>query len=435
MDFVDDDGVFQLAFWNAPTPSNDPEIQACYCALELQHALATVLAARLAEEGLPPISVRVGIHGQPFLPENLVMCVEVGPVLVGNVGSSLRMDYTVLGDSVNVASRLEQLNKSLGTKMLVSDAVCKQNRLFLSSSFCIQVVAMANDHFHFRPVGRVFLKNREQGAFVFELLGKRGSVSPLESRLTELQSSLVYYLGTGQSLQSFSQSKATFFAGQFANAISVGEEIGAEFPDYLPARVLLANARSELPSLYFLDSLRRALATQGTQNMSPPALQPPASSSLPPTEINRGTLRELNLTYLSVKTEATPRVIGMKYPESPYLRPRSPRSEVEAEAAGPLDEFLAPTPRMPTRLTPRSMPKSPAKARRPADLSSALLSVTPPPNQHKEPLQEGTETETGPPKELLTPPPVRTRSSPRDLPFFPLQSPHSPSPSSPKRSL
>ncbi len=97
-----------MAFWNAPNP-NDKHIElACVAALRLQKA-TDELNARRESQGLPPMRTRVGIH--------------TGEAVVGNIGTDERMDYTALGAAVNLASRLEALNKYYGTRILVSKRV------------------------------------------------------------------------------------------------------------------------------------------------------------------------------------------------------------------------------------------------------------------------------------------------------------------------
>jgi len=81
-----------MAFFGAPVPQPDHAQRAVRAAVEIQRGLAALSAGR-QEQGLPPLSCRVGINS--------------GPVVVGDVGSSRRVDYTVLGDTVNVAARLE----------------------------------------------------------------------------------------------------------------------------------------------------------------------------------------------------------------------------------------------------------------------------------------------------------------------------------------
>jgi adenylate cyclase len=97
-----------MVFWNAPHLQPDHVERACRAALSAKAASAA-LNARFEAEGLPPFAVRIGIH--------------CGDAVVGNVGSTERMNYTVLGNSVNLAARLEGLNKGYGTTILVSEAV------------------------------------------------------------------------------------------------------------------------------------------------------------------------------------------------------------------------------------------------------------------------------------------------------------------------
>ena len=97
-----------MVFWNAPHPQPDHVERACRAALSAK-AASEILNQQFEAEGLPHFVTRFGIH--------------VGDAVVGNVGSAERMDYTVLGSSVNLAARLEALNKEYSTTILVSDAV------------------------------------------------------------------------------------------------------------------------------------------------------------------------------------------------------------------------------------------------------------------------------------------------------------------------
>ena len=94
-----------MAFWNAPHDLEHYEIQACRAAIEMQRVIGE-LNERFLNDGLPPFNTRIGVH--------------VGNVLVGNTGSSFRLSYTIMGDSVNLGSRLEGLNKLYGTRTLIS---------------------------------------------------------------------------------------------------------------------------------------------------------------------------------------------------------------------------------------------------------------------------------------------------------------------------
>ena len=96
------DGI--LVVFNAPQPLEDHPIVACRAALNIHYELDQLNKQRIAEDK-PPFHVRVGIN--------------TGDILVGNVGIPDRFSYSVLGDNVNLASRLEGLNKIYGTRILV----------------------------------------------------------------------------------------------------------------------------------------------------------------------------------------------------------------------------------------------------------------------------------------------------------------------------
>jgi hypothetical protein len=92
-----------MALWGAPVPSERHAVDACAAALECQRLLALQRAEADHCRGTP-LHIRVGIN--------------TGRMLVGNIGSSERLSYTVIGDPVNVASRLEALGKIYGVTLL-----------------------------------------------------------------------------------------------------------------------------------------------------------------------------------------------------------------------------------------------------------------------------------------------------------------------------
>jgi adenylate cyclase len=142
------DGV--MAFWGAPAELDDHAYHACVAALRIQLKM-NELNARWAADGMPPLTVRIGIHSDA--------------VLVGNIGSMERMSYTVMGNGVNIAARLEGTNKEFGTRICISHAVFRE----------------AGERLWLRRVGMVTVKGRRSDLAVYELLGIRGAEPALEA--------------------------------------------------------------------------------------------------------------------------------------------------------------------------------------------------------------------------------------------------------------
>jgi adenylate cyclase len=130
------DGIF--AIWNAPQEIENHELRACRCALEFQKQLL-IFNERQRAHCNPTLQTRIGIH--------------TGAAVIGNVGTADRLEYTALGDVINIAARLEQANKNYGTRILISSEVA---------------VAVA-DTLDVRPIGEVSLKGRKGSVEIFEL--------------------------------------------------------------------------------------------------------------------------------------------------------------------------------------------------------------------------------------------------------------------------
>jgi adenylate cyclase len=131
--------------------------------LEMRSALAE-LNSKLAEEGLPLLKPRTGLN--------------TGPMVVGNMGSSRRFDYTMMGSAVNLASRLEGVNKAYGTFVMVSRATMEA----------------AGPGFVFRELDSIRVVGQKTPVDIFELCGFEGAVTPdLLERIRAYADALALY--------------------------------------------------------------------------------------------------------------------------------------------------------------------------------------------------------------------------------------------------
>lgn len=130
-----------MAFWGAPLFVEDP------CQHAARSALGCIKRLRILnkfweKQGRPVLITRIGLH--------------TGDAVVGNVGSSERINYTVLGDVINIANRLEGMNKIYGTQVMVSE----------------EVFYLLNDKFIFRKIDRVVVKGKTVSSDIYELLAE-----------------------------------------------------------------------------------------------------------------------------------------------------------------------------------------------------------------------------------------------------------------------
>ena len=131
-----------MAFWGAPLMDLDHAFHACVTAVKSQRRMVN-LNRQLVSEGLPALTVRIGIHSDA--------------VLVGNVGSIERMSYTVMGDGVNVAARLEGINKEFATAICISHATFKE----------------AGERLWARPIDVITVKGRKGEIPIYEVVAIR----------------------------------------------------------------------------------------------------------------------------------------------------------------------------------------------------------------------------------------------------------------------
>jgi adenylate cyclase len=172
-----------MALFNAPDEQCDHAEQAVASALEFAAKLKEINAER-STRGRPQLSARVGLN--------------TAEVLVGNLGTSDRFTYTAVGDGVNIASRLEGLNKLYGTGILVGE-MCREQ---------------AGDVFEWRRVDRLSVVGRRSAITLFEPLGRQGEVAAevLQRR------------------DRYEEGLDAYRAGDFSGAVAIFEELRRDDP-------------------------------------------------------------------------------------------------------------------------------------------------------------------------------------------------------------
>jgi adenylate cyclase len=186
---------------SAPLPLADGALHACRGALRAARRMQRTNEQWRAE-ARPPFRIRIGLNS--------------ADVLVGNVGSSDRFSYTVMGDGVNVAARLEGMNKAFGTTICISDSVF--------DAVAEKIVA--------RPLRRVQVKGRKQAFMVYELLGIADTDDPeLEARAEDNKLGAMTWIAS-----------AHYEKGDFAAAALRYAEILKAYPNDAVAKAMLSAA-------------------------------------------------------------------------------------------------------------------------------------------------------------------------------------------------
>jgi len=161
-----------MAFWGAPLASEQQAAQAMGAALRCQEELLA-LNDDFEKNGLPRLGMRIGINS--------------GEVIVGNIGSRKRFEYTVIGDAVNLASRLEGINKQYQTAIICGALAG----------------GMAAGEMVLRRLDRVRVKGKQKPEEIFEVMAEKSAA------------------GMGELLENFEKGLQLYFAGDFAAALKV----------------------------------------------------------------------------------------------------------------------------------------------------------------------------------------------------------------------
>jgi adenylate cyclase len=149
-----------MAFWGAPASNPNHAIDCCRAALACQRAIQD---SGLADDRNEPVKIRIGINS--------------GDVLVGNIGSELRLNYTVIGDAVNIASRLESTNKVYGSHIIIGPETRR----------------LAGDHVLVRELDRLAVYGRTGGLQIYELLGMADEFGGSPSWVQSYEAGLASY--------------------------------------------------------------------------------------------------------------------------------------------------------------------------------------------------------------------------------------------------
>ena len=173
-----------MALWGAPEPSENHELSACRAALSLKDLTSKH----------PMLKNKVGINS--------------GTALVGNFGSEERMDYTAIGDAVNIAARLEKLNAFYGTTILIGEDTAQA----------------VKDTFLIRPIDYVVLRGRKQSHLIYELIDEKlKATEQMLKGISTYESALKLYLDKKfvDAIVSFEKANQLFGGSDIASSILI----------------------------------------------------------------------------------------------------------------------------------------------------------------------------------------------------------------------
>ena len=189
-----------MAFWGAPVANPNHAYHACKTALLCKEKINELNSIWIKDKK-PPLHTRFGIH--------------TGSTIVGNIGSSERINYSVLGDNVNIASRLENLNKIYGSSIIVTNST--KNTV--------------KDSFLFRDLGKVVVKGKTQFTDIYELIDE---IHPgLPKKLIDM-------------CENFNKAIQVYYTKQWDKALKIFDNILKDNPTDQPTKFFIKQCKNNL---------------------------------------------------------------------------------------------------------------------------------------------------------------------------------------------
>ncbi len=190
-----------IAFWGAPAIQQDHAKRACFAAIDMRERLGP-LNERIQKDGYSPIGVRMGLNS--------------GAMVVGNMGSAQRLNYTIMGDAVNTASRLEGANKAYRSGTMISEST----------------YAMCLDDVDVRELDRVRVVGKNEPITVYQLLARKNQTTGLTADL----------------MVQFEKARQLYCNREFEAAMAAFRLCTSIDPDDGPSNIFLARCESYIES-------------------------------------------------------------------------------------------------------------------------------------------------------------------------------------------
>ena len=173
-----------ICFFGAPLPCEDHAEQACLAAIDMQDRLSE-LREEWRAKGRPQLYARIGIN--------------TGPMIVGNMGARQIEDYTIMGDAVNLAARIEGLGRQYGTGTLIGESTYTE----------------AQDKIEGRELDTISMRAMPEPVTVYEVLSRKGALDDLKSQIVQLY---------GEGLAAYREGRWEEAAEHFRSALKLDPE-------------------------------------------------------------------------------------------------------------------------------------------------------------------------------------------------------------------